>query len=89
MLFAVEDVGLGNIVVTLFHQDHLHDVLNLLHRGDGVSAEFVCQHKGYDIGNRPGCAVIHEPVRFHGFVHGCSDLILNKISNAAVSFFDS
>jgi hypothetical protein len=54
VLLAVEDVGLGDLVVALLHQDHLDDVLDLFDRRDGVAAELLLDHEADDVRGRLG-----------------------------------
>ncbi len=87
--FSVQNIGFGNLVIPLFHQNHLNDVLNLLHRGNGVSAKLVFHHEGDDIGHGLGSMFIHDAVGFHGLVNGVGDFILDKINDCAIPLFDS
>ncbi len=88
VLLAVEDVGLGHIVVALLHQDHLDDVLDLFDRGDGVAAELLLDHEADDVGGGLGDGQVRDALGLHGLVDGAGDLVLVEIRYRSVPLLD-
>ena len=86
---AVEDVGFGHLEVAALHQHHLNHVLDLLDRGDGVSAEFLLDDESDDIGDGLSLGEIVDALRLHGLVDGVGDFVLGEIHDRAVALLDS
>jgi len=75
-------------MITLFHQDHFDDVLNLLNGGNGVATKFFFQHKDDNIGDMLGLQPIVQPLRAHGLINRLGYFLLSKIDDRTIPFFN-
>jgi len=75
-------------MITLLHQDHFDDVLNLFHRGNGITAKLIFEHEDNNIGDMLGLQPIVQPLGAHGLINGLRYFILRKIDNRTIPFFD-
>ena len=88
VLLAVEDVGLGDVVVALLHEDHFDDVLDLLDGRDRVAAELLLDHEADDVGGRLGDGPVGDALRLHRLEDGVGDLVLVEIRDRSVPLLD-
>ena len=88
VLFPVQDVGLGDFEVSLLHQDHFHDVLDLLDRRDRVSSELFIRHERGDVRSRLGGGGIRDSLRLHGLGDRSGDLLLIEVHDRPVPLLD-
>jgi len=73
MLFAIDDVGLGCLVIGRIQQHPFDDVLDLLHFGRGAQAQFVCQGQDPQ-GHLFGFPFFKRSCGVAGLGDGCGDL---------------
>jgi len=82
---AIEDIRLGRLGMPVLDQRALHQVLDLLHRGDLVGAVALVQHLDHGVGDKQRALLVIAPDSLRGLENGVGDLVLVKGHDAAIT----